>query len=89
MKIEVKIKVDEKTNHVYGFNMFELTAVFVTYHEEVKPKGKRVWRITEFWDNYGRNSTIPQPELPELIKHYALLEVQKRVEVKTWKEYKP
>ena len=50
MIIEIEKQIDAETKEVWSFNMFDLNAVFVAWHREVKPKGKRKWTIETFWD---------------------------------------
>ncbi len=90
MRIEVKKQIDAETNEVWSFNMFDLNAVFVCWHKEKKPKGKRTWNIVEFWDKYGRreHTMSAEPTLPDEIKTEALNEIMKCVRVNTWSEWK-
>jgi len=89
MKIQIVNKIDDETNEVYGFNMFDLTAVFVTYHVEVKPGRKRNWTITGLWDKYNnRHSNIEEPTLPAAIIEKVHWKIEDLVQVKTWDEYK-
>lgn len=88
MRIEIVEKIDSENQKVYGFNLFDLTGVFITYHTENKAKGKRTWTITHFWDKYGRNSTIDEPELPLIIKEAALAKIQAMIKIHTWDEWK-
>ncbi len=87
--IEVVIDIDKENQELYGFNLFDLTAVFVRYHKQVKPKGKRKWTSAKFWNKYmERESNIVQPELPQSIKELAHQKVQELIKVKTWSEWK-
>lgn len=90
MRIHIEINLDYKTREVYGFNLFDLTAVLVTYHVEEKPTGKRKWQITSFWDTYNlRHATLQTPpELTEEIKALVLAKIQEYIKIKTWAEYK-
>jgi hypothetical protein len=89
MRINVTVDLSKTEKEVYGFNLFDLNAVFVTYHKEEIPAGKRKWRIVSFWDNYSRESTIKMPPaLPDEIKALAFMKVQELIKVKTWAEYK-
>lgn len=94
MRIEVINNLSEKnilevdTREVYSFNLFNLNAVFVEFHKEIRPKRKRNWRIVDYWSKYdSRKNNIEEPELPEIIKSQALTEVFKLVKIKTWNEY--
>ena len=88
--IEVEKQIDAETKEVYYFRMFNLCAVFVSWDKQVKPKGKRKWTVTEFWDKYNRvNSNMSEePALPEIVRSQALSEVTKLVRVYTWDEHK-
>jgi len=90
MRIEIKKEINAETREVWTFNMFYLNAVFVAWHKEVKPKGKRTWKIVEFWDNYGRKefTMVNEPQLPDSVREEVLTEVLKWVKVNTWKEWK-
>lgn len=88
MRIEIRKTIDSETAEQYLFNVFDLTAVFVGYHKEVKPPNKRKFRIIECWDSYSsHNSTVPEPELPEDVKYQALAKLQSLVNIKTWAEF--
>ena len=80
---------DAETKELWSFNMFDLNAVFVAWHREVKPKGKRKWTIEKFWDKYGRReyNMVSEPVLPEIIRSEVLSEVMKYVRVHTWDEW--
>lgn len=90
MRIEVEKQIDAETKEVWSFNMFDLNAVFVAWHREVKPKGKRKWTIEAFWDKYGRkeHKMASEPTLPLGIRAEVLDRVMKYVKVKTWDEWK-
>jgi hypothetical protein len=89
MRIEVKIEIDKETIEVFGFNLFDLTAVFVEYKKQYKPKGKRIWRTEVLWDRYkDRDNKTNEPVLSDIIRSKALDEVFKLVRVKTWAEWK-
>ena len=89
MQIQVKEQIDAETNEVWFFNMFDLNAVLVCWHKETKPKGKRTWKIVEFWDKYGRREwqMSKEPVLPDGIRKEALLQVIEKIKVKTWDEW--
>ena len=90
MRIEVEIIIDSETREYYGFNLFEcMNCIFVTYHQESKPKGKRTWKRTKFWDKYSRQSTIQEPELTQNVRELALEKAKSLIKVKTWKEWRP
>ena len=78
MRIEIEKQIDEETKECWGFNLFDLTAVFVTWHKEIKPKGKRKWTVVAFWDKYGRNN-MEEPLLPINIKSEALENVKELI----------
>jgi hypothetical protein len=88
MIIEIEKQIDEETKEIWYFQMFELTAVFVAWQRQVKPKGKRKWTIEKSWDKYIKRNTLSEPVLPEIIRSEVLSEVFKNVRVKTWDEYK-
>jgi hypothetical protein len=90
MRIDIVKQLDTETREVWSFNMFDLTAVFVSWNKEVKPKGKRKWTVEKRWDKYrGRESNVNQePILPEKIREDVLLELTKYIKVKTWSEWK-
>ena len=90
MRIEIEKQIDAETKEVWAFNMFGLTAVFVDWRIETKPKGKSKWVIEKFWNKYGRRecNMVQEPLLPEIIRSEVLLEVMKYVKVKTWDEWK-
>jgi len=88
MRIEVQKQIDAETKEVWSFNVFDLNAVFVGWHREVKPKGKRKWVVEAFWDKYGREHRMSEePVLPENIRNEALSEVMKHAIVYTWDEW--
>ena len=90
MRIEIEKQIDTETKEFWSFNMFELNAVFVAWHREVKPKGNKRWTIEKFWDKYGRReyNMVSEPVLPEIIRSEVLSEVIKHVRVHTWDEWK-
>lgn len=89
MRIEVEVNIDSENREYYEFNLFDcMTCVFVTYHHESKPKGKRIWRITKFWDKHSRDSTMQEPELSLNIRELALEKAKSLITVKTWKEWR-
>ena len=89
-RIEIERQIDEQTKEFWSFNVFDLCAVFVSWHRETKPKGKKTWKKDMFWDNYSRRDFYAsnEPELPQDIKDEVLKEVIKRISVKTWNEWK-
>ena len=90
MRIEIIIPIDSETQEVYHFNTFDLTAVFIYYAKQIKPKGKRKWTNINWWDKYNtRDSRIPEPELTEDVKSKVLSKAKESITVKTWAEYKP
>lgn len=89
MRIIVEKEISNTERESYEFNMFDLTAVFVLYFKEEKPKGKRKWTVTKVWDRYNhRSSQIPEPELPFGISAECRAKVCDLVRVKTWQEFK-
>ena len=90
MQLEIKVEIDAETNEYWGFNLFDLNVIFVRYHKEYKPKGKRKWQIVSFWDKYQRQSynMISEPNLPPEIKERALNEITAKIKVRTWDEWK-
>ena len=89
MVIEVIQEIDNETRDVWRFNILDLNAVFVHWHKETKPKGKRIWRVGEYWDSYRRrDSSVPEPTLPAEIREKAFTEFSKLIKVQTWYEYK-
>lgn len=90
MRIKIEKQIDAETKETWTFLMFDLNAVFVAWHREVKPKGKRKYVIEKFWDNYGRReyTMVAEPILPEIIRSEALSEAIKYVRVRTWNEWK-
>ena len=89
MRIEVEQQINEETKEVYSFNLFYTTAVFIGWSKQVKPKGKRVWRVKSCWDKYSeRGSSAQEPELSEIIKSQALSKIIELCRVKTWAEWK-
>ncbi len=91
MKITVRIETSSETAKVYDFNCFDTNIVFVAYSEEVKPSGKRKWRIVKFWDNYNkRDSSIKEaPDLPLDVRQLAAVQMIEMIKVMTWNEWKP
>jgi hypothetical protein len=89
MKIEIVKEIDKNNHEVWAFNMFDLTAVFVTWYKKSKPEGKRKFIVTEFWDKYSRDQRMSEePNLPDEIKKQVFTEVLKYIHVRTWKEFK-
>lgn len=90
MTLTIEINVDSETREYYGFNVFDdMSCVFVSFRTESKPKGKRKWKRTNFWDKYSqRDSTIPEPVLTQNIKDLALERIISLIKIKTWDEYK-
>ena len=84
MRIEVELNIDTETKDVYGFTLIDgLNVVFTSYHREIKPKGKRIWKIIQFWDKYSRESNIEQPELPQNVRDLAFEKVITLINIKT------
>ena len=90
MRIEIEKIIDSETKEVWSFNMFDLNAVFVAWHRETKPKGKRKWTIDKYWDRYARHvyDMVKEPDLPEIIRSEVVSEVMKHIKVNTWDEWK-
>lgn len=91
MKVEIEKQIDAETKEIWSFNVFDLNAVFVSWHRKVKPKGKRKWTVNAFWDKYSNRreyKMVSEPVLPETIKSEVLSEVMKCVRVRTWDEWK-
>ncbi|MEI6578392.1 MAG: hypothetical protein WCN92_02880 [Eubacteriales bacterium] len=86
MRIEVIIDIDKNNREVYGFNLFDLTAVFVSYSKQIKPK--RTWLVEKGWDKYARDNGMPEPVLPDLIKELAFKKMEQFIKVLTWAEWK-
>jgi hypothetical protein len=88
--VEIVKQIDDETREVWSFYIFELNVVFVAWHRETKPKGKRKWTIEKSWDKYGRNfhNMVNEPVLPETIRSEVITEVMKHIKVKTWNEWK-
>jgi len=86
----VEKQIDEYTKEIWAFNMFNLTAVFISYQRLIKPKGKRKWVIEKNWDKYTRShfTNIDEPVIPEIIKSEITQEIIKQIKVKTWAEWK-
>ena len=90
MHIQITVSIDSETQELYTFNTFDLTAVFVRYNKQVKPKGKRKWTNEKWWDRYNRrDSTTEEPELTIGIRAMALSKMMELIQVRTWNEYKP
>lgn len=89
MRIQIEVQIDDENKEVWGFNLFDLNLVFVTWHLEFKPKGKRKWEIVKYWDKYGRYTSqmVIEPMLTQHIKEKALLQVIEMIKVKTWDEW--
>ena len=89
-RIEVKTQIQEGEIEIFEFILFDLTAVFVEYKKQFKPKGKRVWKIEVLWNKYQtRDNKISEPILTEAIRTEAMAEIVKLIQVKTWNEFKP
>ena len=89
MRIEVKKEIDHETIEVYSFNLFDLTAVFVSYSRQKLHKGKKAWQVETFWDKYDeRRNVIDEPVLDEAIKKLAWEKCCELMEVKAWDEWK-
>jgi hypothetical protein len=90
MRIVVEKQINAETKECWSFNMFDLNAVFIAWHREVKPKGKRKWTIEAFWDKYARREykMVAEPALPEIIRTEALSKVMEAVRIHTWDEWK-
>lgn len=92
MRIEIENQIDAEAKEVWSFNVFDLNIVFIAWHIETKPKGKRKWTIEKFWDKYNHRRHIgmaQEPELPEIIRKKVLHEVvTNRIKVLTWGEWK-
>ena len=90
MRIEVEKQINNETREVWSFNTFDLNAVFVGWHREVKPKGKRKWTIEKYWDRYARRdfNMATEPEIPEIIRDEALTKLTQLLRVFTWQEWK-
>ena len=90
MRITIEKQIDSETRETWGFNLFDLNAVFVCWHREVKPKGKRKWVIQDFWDKYGRRDhrLVVEPVLPDNIRSEVISEIMKYIKVHTWNEWK-
>lgn len=89
MRIEVKNQLSLDIQEIYTFNLFDLSAVFISYRKEQKIGRK--FKLVELWDNYTRNNdvySIKEPILPAFIRSIAVSEVSKHIRIKTWDEYK-
>ena len=87
--ITIEKQIDSETKEVWRFYMFDLNAVFIAWHKEIKPNGKRKWTVEKSWDKYNRHNNILEPVLPESIKQDVHAEVVKLIKVQTWSEFKP
>jgi hypothetical protein len=89
MKIQVKVIVDSNTRIlIYTFQMFDTIAVFSEFGIQTKPIGKRVWKYDVMWDKYNKSKCqVTEPILSNYIRNYAIAEITKKIEVKTWFEY--
>ena len=88
MKITIEKQINDHTKEVWFFNTFDLNAVFIAWHREVKPKGKRKQTIEKFWDKYGRSTHMSsEPVLTENIRSEVLSEMMKHIKVYTWDEW--
>jgi len=90
VKIEIVKQIDAETRERWGFLMFEVTAVFVGWHKETKPKGKRNWLNVAFWDKYARMDyrMADEPKIPESMKAEVIQEITELLKVKSWDEWK-
>lgn len=90
MRIDVIKEIDKHTRQVWGFNLFDLTAVFVEFTIEEKPPRKRKWVVIKRWDKYENRheNRVEEPILPDEIREEAFREVCNFVKVKTWSEWK-
>lgn len=89
MRITLINELDDFNREVYGFNVFDFNIVFVEYSKEEKPKGKRTWKRTQWWDNYRlRDSTCQEPPLTFEIRQIALEKVSSYLKVLSWDEWK-
>jgi hypothetical protein len=86
MRIEVIIDIDKNNREVYGFMLFDLTAVFVSYSKQTKPK--RTWLVETGWDKYARDNRMEEPVISYEIKNLAREQVQSYIKVLTWAEWK-
>ena len=89
MYIEVITEISSEERELYKFNCFDTKAVFVGFSLQFKPKGKRVWKNTKWWDKYNsRDCNLEEPILSSEIKQEALEKIQAMCKVLTWSEYK-
>lgn len=87
-RITVEQQLTPETKEEWAFTLFETNIVFVGYRKF--HKAKRTYKCVDFWDNYRkRESTIPEPIIPEEIKFYAIQKIKDMLTVKTFKEYRP
>jgi len=90
MRIEIIKQIDAETRCVWEFNLFDISAVFVGWRKETKPKGKRIWKLVEYWNYYNeRDSSVKRPpKLTKEIREEVVEEIIKIVRVFTWSEWK-
>ncbi len=92
MTITIEKNINKETLETWGFNLFDLTAVFVLWQKWEKPKGKRKWTLVSYWNKYEENRRVWQsteePPLSDSIKAEVAEEIGKRILVKSWKEWK-
>lgn len=89
MRLSVEIDVDSENREIYEFNLFDLCFVFVKYTKQIKPKGKRSWKIISFWDKHmTRDSNILEPELSDVVRDLAIEKAKSLINIKTWDEFK-
>jgi hypothetical protein len=87
--MEIVNQISDTEREVYRFHTIGSVHVFSGYYFDIKPKGKRKWRIEKHWDRLdNRGSNVPEPNLPDGIRELAMKEAMKYVFVKTWSEYK-
>ena len=88
-RIQIKNQIKEGEIEIFEFILFDLTAVFVEYKKQLKPIGKRVWKIEVLWDKYKtRDNKISEPILTESIRTEAKAKMVELMQVKTWNEFK-
>lgn len=89
MRIEVKTENEDKTLNIYVFTIFDTVAVFSELLHQYKPEGKKVWKIRMLWDRLSlRDSIIEEPLLTDAVRKLAYDEIIKKIQVKTWKEFR-
>lgn len=90
MRISVENLINTELKEVFTFNQFDLNIVFVEYLVMEKPKGKRLWKVTNKWDKYSRTDYIQlhEPILSEDIKDLVLKKTVEQIKILTFKEWK-